>query len=212
MNANFTRADMLIAALDEGLRALTGAETAGRPNPSEGLNEPALTEDERRRSSDLMRVNHAGEIAAQALYSGQAVGARTVATRDHLLSAAREERDHLAWCRERLDELGGRPSVLGPFWYAGSFCIGLVASGFGDHVSLGFISETESQVESHIEDHLTRLPKSDTKSAAILRKMAADEAHHGTTARLAGGVALPIPVRRLMSLGGEVLRRTASKV
>lgn len=212
MNPNFTRFDMLIAALDEGLRALTGAETAGRPNPSEGLSEPTLTEDERRRSCDLMRVNHAGEIAAQALYSGQAIGARTVATRDHLLAAAREERDHLAWCRERLDELGGRPSVLGPFWYAGSFCIGLVASSFGDPVSLGFISETERQVESHIEDHLERLPKADEKSRAILREMAADEAHHGTTARLAGGIGLPLPIRRLMAVGGEVLRRTAAKV
>jgi ubiquinone biosynthesis monooxygenase Coq7 len=156
-----------------------------------------------------MRVNHAGEIAAQALYVGQAIGARRPETRAHLLDAAREERDHLDWCRKRLDELGHRPSVLGPFWYAGSFCIGLAAGSFGDAVSLGFVSETERQVEAHIQDHLGRLPADDTKSRAILETMAADETHHGTTARLAGGVPLPFAIRRLMSVGGEILRRTA---
>src|SRR5690606_1734598 len=117
--------------------------------------------------------------------------------------------DHLDWCRERLGELGARPSVLGPFWYAGSFCIGLAAGALGDAVSLGFVSETERQVEAHIKDHLARLPADDARSRAILETMAADETHHGTTARLAGGVPLPAPVRAAMSVGGEILRRTA---
>lgn len=156
-----------------------------------------------------MRVNHAGEVAAQALYTGQALAARSDATREHLLDAAREERDHLAWCAERLAELGGRTSLIGPVWYAGSFCIGLAAGSCGDSASLGFVGETERQVEAHLEDHLQRLPAADSKSRAILEKMAEDEAHHGTTATLAGGTALPLPIRKAMAFGGEVLRRTA---
>lgn len=201
--------DLLIAALDEGLRTLTAQMPPSRPSPARPAAETRLSREERRLSSALMRVNHAGEIAAQALYTGQAIGARTPATRDHLLAAAREERDHLAWCRERLGELGGRTSALGPFWYAASFGIGVAAGGFGDAVSLGFVAETERQVEAHIEDHLSRLPDGDERSRAVLEAMAADEAHHGTTARLAGGMPLPLPVRKLMSLGGEVLRRAA---
>lgn len=201
--------DGLIAALDEGLRTLTGAAAAARPSPASGIDEPRLSDGDRRTSGALMRVNHAGEIAAQALYVGQAVGARKPGTRAQLLAAAREERDHLDWCRERLGELGTRPSMLGPFWYAGSFCIGLAAGSLGDAVSLGFVSETERQVEAHLREHLTRLPSSDEKSRAVLEKMAADETHHGTTARLAGGVPLPAAVRGAMSIGGEILRRTA---
>lgn len=201
--------DGLIAALDEGLRTLHGAVAAARPSPASALAEPRLSAPERRASAALMRVNHAGEIAAQALYVGQAIGARRPETRAHLLDAAREERDHLDWCRTRLDELGARPSLLGPFWYAGSFCIGLAAGALGDAVSLGFVSETERQVEAHLKDHLERLPPRDVKSRAILERMAEDEVHHGTTARLAGGIPLPAPVRSLMSIGGEILRRTA---
>lgn len=209
MTTNLSLQDVLIAAVDEGLRTLTAVQPPSRPSPARGVEEARLTRDEKRVSCALMRVNHAGEIAAQALYTGQAIGARAPATREHLLTAAREERDHLTWCRERLDELGGRPSALGPFWYAGSFCIGLIAGSFGDAASLGFVAETERQVEAHLEDHLGRLPAADEKSRAILREMAADEAHHGTTARLAGGRPLPPPIRTLMSLGGEILRRTA---
>lgn len=209
MSTNLTLRDALIAAVDEGLRVLSAGRPPSRPSPARAVDDARLTQDEKRVSAALMRVNHAGEIAAQALYTGQAIGARSAATRDHLLTAAREERDHLIWCRERLDELGGRPSALGPFWYAGSFCIGLVAGSFGDTASLGFVAETEHQVEAHLEDHLDRLPAADEKSRAILREMAADEAHHGTTARLAGGRPLPPPVRTLMSFGGEILRRTA---
>lgn len=201
--------DGLIAALDEGLRTLAGAASAARPSPAQNIGEPDLSGPERRMSAALMRVNHAGEIAAQALYVGQAIGARRSETRSQLLEAAREERDHLGWCRARLEELAAKPSVLAPFWYAGSFGIGLAAGSFGDAVSLGFVAETERQVEAHLKDHLSRLPAGDDKSRAILETMAADEAHHGTTATLAGGVPLPALVRGAMSVGGEILRRTA---
>jgi 3-demethoxyubiquinol 3-hydroxylase len=209
MSLSISLPDRLIASLDEALRTLAVRQAASRPNPAQDMPDTPLSRDERRVSSRLMRVNHAGEVAAQALYTGQAVGARTAETRTHLLDAAREERDHLEWCRERVSELGGRTSMLGPFWYAGSFCIGLAAGRFGDPMSLGFVSETERQVEAHLEDHLARLPARDAKSRAILEKMALDEASHGTAARAAGGVSLPFPIRGLMHLGGEVLRRTA---
>jgi len=157
----------------------------------------------------LMRVNHAGEIAAQALYNGQSLVARSAATRELLDNAAREERDHLAWCATRLDELGSRPSLLTPLWYAGSYCIGVLAGVADDARSLGFVSETERQVEVHLRDHLQRLPPHDHRSAGILMRMAQDEAHHGTTAALAGGTELPAVIRRGMTLGGEILRRVA---
>jgi len=160
-------------------------------------------------SSALMRVNHAGEIAAQALYSGQSVMARAAKTRDQLLEAAAEEQDHLAWCAQRISELEGRRSLLDPVWYGGSFLLGMLAGSAGDKVSLGFIAETERQVEAHIKDHLGRLPAEDARSKAILDKMATDEAHHATTARLSGGIELPRPIRSLMALGGKFLRRTA---
>jgi len=204
--------DRIVVALDEALRTITGQVAAHRPSPAEHVAEPPLDADERAASGVLMRVNHAGEIAAQALYSGQAVFARSPRTRAHLRQAGREEQDHLAWCRSRLTELGTRPSMLTPAWYAGAFAIGLVAGAAGDRYSLGFIAETERQVEVHITDHLSRLPARDTRSAAILEHMAADEAHHGTTAQHAGGVRLPSPVRTAMRLGGEILRRVAEKV
>jgi ubiquinone biosynthesis monooxygenase Coq7 len=201
--------DPIIAVLDQGLRSLSAPPVPARTSPATAVAEPALSTAERRRSEALMRVNHAGEVAAQALYVGQALVARSDATRKHLLTAAREEQDHLGWCAERLAELRGRTSVLGPFWFGGSFCIGLAAGVFGDSVSLGFVSETERQVEAHIKDHLQRLPAADAKSRSILERMAQDEAHHGTTARLAGGAALPPPIVEAMTLGGEFLRRTA---
>jgi 3-demethoxyubiquinol 3-hydroxylase len=156
-----------------------------------------------------MRVNHAGEIAAQALYHGQSLFARSDATRELLANAAKEERDHLAWCAERIGELGGRTSLLTPFWYAGSFGIGVLAGLRADTENLGFVRETERQVETHLRDHLQRLPQRDAKSAAILSRMAEDEVHHGTTAALAGGAELPAVVRGCMRLGGEILRRIA---
>jgi ubiquinone biosynthesis monooxygenase Coq7 len=154
---------------------------AGRPSPAAEVPEAPLTAEERRESAALMRVNHAGEVAAQALYNGQSLLARSAATRDLLDNAAREERDHLAWCAARLDELGSAPSMLTPFWYAGSYCIGVLAAVADDARSLGFVSETERQVEMHLRDHLERLPAQDRRSAAILTRMTQDEAHHGTS-------------------------------
>jgi ubiquinone biosynthesis monooxygenase Coq7 len=212
MTRRITWPDRLISAADEALRTLSGANAAARPSPTANIPEPELDAAERSASAELMRVNHAGEIAAQALYSGQAILARSERTHRHLLEAGSEEQDHLAWCRERLSELGARPSLLAPVWYAGAFTLGFMAGAAGDRVSLGFIAETERQVEAHIHDHLARLPERDRKSAVILRRMATDEAHHGTTARLAGGVELPTPIRSAMAVGGEILRRVAAKV
>lgn len=201
--------DRCLSALDQALRAIAAPPAALRPSPAGALPEPQLTPAERRKSAALMRVNHAGEIAAQALYNGQSLFARSAATRDLLDNAAREERDHLAWCAARIAELGGRTSLLTPFWYAGSFGLGALAGLRADADSLGFVHETERQVEAHLRDHLARLPERDEKSAAILERMTEDELHHGTTAALAGGAELPAAVRASMRLGGEILRRIA---
>jgi ubiquinone biosynthesis monooxygenase Coq7 len=201
--------DRLIAAAEQGLRAIAAPPVSTRPSPAAPLPEPALSAEERRTSAALMRVNHAGEIAAQALYSGQSLFARSPETRELLANAAREERDHLAWCAARIEELGGRTSLLAPLWYAGSFGIGMLAGLRADVESLGFVRETERQVEAHLRDHLGRLPAHDEKSAAILSRMAEDEVHHGTTATLAGGAELPSPIRAGMKIGGEILRRIA---
>jgi ubiquinone biosynthesis monooxygenase Coq7 len=209
MPAALTWPDRLIAAIDQGLRAIAAPPAAMRPSPADPVADAELSPAERDRSAALMRVNHAGEIAAQALYHGQSLFARSAATRDLLASAAREERDHLAWCAKRIDELGGRTSRLGPLWYAGSFGIGVLAGLRADAENLGFVRETERQVEAHLRDHLQRLPEHDAKSAAILSRMAEDEVHHGTTASLAGGSELPAPIRGCMRVGGEILRRLA---
>jgi ubiquinone biosynthesis monooxygenase Coq7 len=201
--------DRLISALEQGLRAVAAPPAATRASPGAALAEPALSADERRTSAALMRVNHAGEIAAQALYSGQALLARSEVTRSVLANAAREERDHLAWCAARIQELGGRTSLLTPVWYIGSFGIGVLAGLRPDADSLGFVRETERQVEAHLRDHLQRLPAHDEKSAAILSQMTEDEVHHGTTAADAGGVELPAAIRACMKVGGEILRRIA---
>jgi len=168
-----------------------------------------LAEAERRSSAALMRVNHAGELAAQALYHGQALAARSAATRRMLLAAARSESDHLAWCEIRLRELGARPSLLKPLWYAGSFVIGAVAALMGDDTSLGFVAETERQVEGHLDEHLARLPPGDTRSRAILKTMRADEIAHGAAATAAGGTPLPGPVRVLMRRTARIMTATA---
>jgi ubiquinone biosynthesis monooxygenase Coq7 len=207
--ASSTFSDRLIAVFDEALRTLAARPAPSRPSPAAGLEEPRLDDAERRRSAALMRVNHAGEIAAQALYVGQALTARSEDVRARLLDSAREERDHLAWCAERLDQIGGRESRLGPFWFAGSAVIGAAAGVLGDGRSLGFVVETERQVEAHIDDHLRRLPPRDAKSAAILTLMRQDEARHGTLAERAGGRPVPAVVRRAMSVGGGFLRRVA---
>jgi ubiquinone biosynthesis monooxygenase Coq7 len=210
MPSALTWPDRLIAAVDQGLRAIAAPPAAAtRASPAADLAEPELSVDERDRSASLMRVNHAGEVAAQALYHGQALFARSPETRELLANAAREERDHLAWCAARIEELGGRISLLTPFWYAGSFGIGVLAGLRADAENLGFVRETERQVEAHLRDHLERLPPKDGKSAAILSRMAEDEMHHGTTAALAGGAELPAVTRVSMRLGGEILRRVA---
>jgi ubiquinone biosynthesis monooxygenase Coq7 len=156
-----------------------------------------------------MRVNHAGEIAAQALYHGQALVARSDATRDLLLNAAKEESDHLAWCETRLKELGSRPSVLNPLWYCGSFAIGVLAAVTGDRTSLGFVVETERQVEGHLDEHLVRLPSGDTRSRAILNQMRTDEIGHGASAKAAGGTELPGPISALMRHAARVMTTAA---
>lgn len=201
--------DRLVAIADQGLKTLSGAAEAARASPALYVEEAPLTDAERRTSAGLMRVNHAGEIAAQALYHGQSLLARTPATRDHLLDAADQEKDHLVWCGRRLDELGGRPSRLDPFWYFGSVAVGLLAGTRSDRVSLGFVAETERQVEAHLGDHLARLPARDARSRAVLRQMSEDEVRHGAAATSAGGIDLPWPARRFMMLGGGLLRRIA---
>jgi len=200
--------DTLISTADKALRSVFAPARAARPSPATGP-APELTEAERRESGALMRVNHTGEVAAQALYHGQAFVARDVNTRNMLLHAAREETDHLAWCEARLSELQSRCSLLNPLWYAGSFAIGALAATFGDRASLGFVSETERQVEGHLNVHLTRLPPADSRSRAILEQMRTDEISHGAAARAAGGAELPAPVRILMKHTSRVMTHTA---
>lgn len=197
--------DGLLIAADEALRTLSGAVSPARPSPAGGLDGG----DSPRESAGLMRVNHTGEICAQALYSGQALLARDERVRAALVNAASEERDHLAWCRARLDELDSRPSVLDPLWYAGSFGLGLVSGAAGDRWSMGFLAETEEQVERHLEGHLERLPPSDARSRAVVRQMREDEARHGTTGRNLGARELPLAVKAVMRLASKVMTRTA---
>jgi 3-demethoxyubiquinol 3-hydroxylase len=178
--------------------AATAQSTGAAATDAPASSAPELTESEKRASAALMRVNHAGEIAAQALYHGQALVARSATTRALLMKAAHEETDHLAWCETRLKELDSRPSLLNPLWYAGSFAIGAAAALLGDRASLGFVVETERQVEGHIDEHLMRLPQDDARSRAILQTMRTDEIAHGVSAKAAGGVELPSPVRFLM--------------
>ena len=207
-----TTLDHLLTTLDRALRSVWATPVAARPMPqpaSTADGEPELTAEQRREAANLMRVNHAGEIAAQALYHGQAAFARRPEVKAMLEQAAREEADHLAWCEQRLRELGSRPSVLGPLWYAGSFAIGAAAALAGDRVSLGFVSETERQVEGHIDSHLERLPTADTRSRAVLEVMRSDEVAHGAAAREAGGVELPAPARAAMHVTAQLMTRTS---
>ena len=200
--------DTAIAVLDRALRAVCAPARACRPAPESRSPQP-LSDTDRRTSAALMRVNHAGELAAQALYHGQALVARSETTREMLLAAARSESDHLAWCEMRLRELGARTSLLNPLWYLGSFAIGAAAALLGDRASLGFVAETERQVEGHLDQHLDRLPQADTRSRAILQAMRAEEIAHGASAMAAGGTALPTPVRALMRHTARVMTGTA---
>jgi ubiquinone biosynthesis monooxygenase Coq7 len=212
--------DTFISAADRALRALLAPPAAARPMPAAAAALPrdaqnadaGLTADEKRESAALMRVNHAGEVAAQALYHAQAMFARNPEVRDFMLQAARDETDHLAWCETRLRELGSQPSVLNPLWYAGSFGIGALAAVLGDRASLGFVAETERQVEGHLKSHLDRLPDADLRSRAIVEAMCHDEAGHGQQAQSAGGTRLPGPVRELMRQTARVMTHTAYRI
>ena len=202
--------DPLLIAADNALRTLSGVRHATRRSPGDSTTvEHALDDNERRQTSGLMRVNHVGEVCAQALYQAQALSTRDAALRLHFEQAAREETDHLAWTQQRLDELGARPSVLNPLWYAGAFGIGLVAGRVGDAVSLGFVVETERQVEQHLESHLDRIPATDTRSRAIVQQMKEDEARHATSAEEAGAADLPRPVKWAMRAAAKVMTTTA---
>jgi ubiquinone biosynthesis monooxygenase Coq7 len=209
------RLDTAISGLDRSLRALFAPARAARPLPRPRVSnppapQPKLDDPGRRRAASLMRVNHAGEVAAQALYHGQALLAREERTRDFLLQSALEEADHLAWCEQRLVALGARPSLLNPLWYAGSFALGALAASFGDRASLGFMAETERQVEGHISGHLERLPREDVESRAVLEAMRDDEVLHGSKARRSGAATLPAPVRELMRATSRVMTRAAA--
>ncbi|AWQ03984.1 2-polyprenyl-3-methyl-6-methoxy-1,4-benzoquinone monooxygenase [Bordetella bronchiseptica] len=202
--------DGLIGEIDRALRVLSGAATAARPYPAQAPEAPdALSEREKRHAAGLMRVNHVGEVCAQALYRGQAAACREPAARELLRQAAAEEVDHLAWCNERLRELGSRPSLLNPFWYTGSFALGVLASYAGVPRNLGFMAETERQVEAHLDGHLRTLPVQDRRSRDIVQKMKEDEAQHRASAERAGGVPLPAPVRGAMRAMSKVMTSTA---
>jgi len=207
---NYRWFDRALIDAQQALRTLMAdpGEPIG-PHPDDGIPDATLSAEERRESARLMRVNHAGEISAQALYQGQALFSRNPVVADTLRQAAHEEHAHLIWCQRRLQELENRPSRLAPFWYVGSLAIGAVAGAAGDRWSLGFVVETENQVIAHIQNHLNRLPAADAKSRAILDQMERDEFHHGDTARRAGARHLPGPVRWLMHMVSRVMTRTA---
>jgi ubiquinone biosynthesis monooxygenase Coq7 len=204
--------DDLILGFDHALRALAGTATSGRPNPAHGMPEAELSPDERRHAAALMRVNHTGEVCAQALYQAQALTARDPGIRERLAQAAREEEEHLAWTQQRLVELDARPSLVNPLWYAGSFAIGLVAGITGDRTNLGFVVETERQVEEHLSGHMERLPAADRKSRAIVAQMRDDEVRHGAIARDSGAVELPWLACALMRAAARVMTVTAYRL
>lgn len=211
MNAtrHFSPLDRLIIEAQHALGTSLGRARAERPNPAGTLRDPALDDAQRRHAAGLMRINHTGEVCAQALYLGQAAVARDASTREHLHHAAQEENDHLAWCADRLEELDSRPSLFNPLWYAGSYAIGLAAGLRGDGWNLGFVVETERQVEAHLEEHLETLPPGDERSRAILRTMKEDEARHADNALEAGARTLPQPIPRLMALTSKLMKAVA---
>ncbi|GAB2590415.1 2-polyprenyl-3-methyl-6-methoxy-1,4-benzoquinone monooxygenase [Dyella jejuensis] len=207
-----TPLDRLLAGIERALETVAGAPEANRPSPAHGIAEAELDERERRRVAGLMRVNHTGEVCAQALYDGQAALARKQENRTHLRQAAAEETDHLAWCAERLHDLDSRPSLLNPVWYAGSYAIGAVAALAGDRVSLGFVVETEKQVEAHLANHMSKLPAQDERSRAVLRQMQVEEMQHAKHARERGGVRLPFPIPQLMHVSSMVMKTVAYRI
>ena len=213
MERNYTAVDRLIASLDEALRISTGeAPNPFRPNPAGDLAAAELEDEERRHVAGLMRINHTGEICAQALYEGQALTAKDDATREALLDAAQEETDHLAWCQDRLNELDAKPSVLNPLFYAASYAMGAVTGLLGDKVSLGFVEATEDQVCKHLESHMESLPEQDQRSRAIITQMREDEERHGAEAMEQGGAEFPRPVKNLMTLVSKVMTETTYRI
>ncbi len=207
-----TLTDRLIQEVDQVLRTVAAANVASRPYPAGAVADELADPAARRHAAGLMRVNHAGEIAAQALYHGQALTARDPAVREALEAAAREETDHLAWCEQRVRELEGRTSLLAPAWYAGSYMIGALAGLAGDRLSLGFVAETERQVVEHLQSHLRELPASDLRSREVVERMRDDEARHGAAARDSGARELPEAIRRLMRHTARVMTRTAYRI
>ena len=204
--------DRLLIDAQNALDTVFGSPHAERANPGDDEAELVLDDDERRHAAGLMRINHVGEVCAQALYVGQALVARDAATRAQLLHAAQEETDHLAWCADRLRELDSRPSLLNPLWYAGSHAIGVVAGLRGDGWNLGFVVETERQVEAHLEDHLQSLPEADLRSRAILETMKSDEARHAANAEAAGARVLPPPIPALMAAASKLMKSVAYRI
>ena len=211
---SLSRLDHWLCTVDQTLRTLSGGVSATRPAPVPPTPQPpqALSEEDRRHSAALMRVNHVGEVCAQALYQAQALTARTPELRAKMLQAAQEEIDHLVWTRQRLDQLQDRPSLLNPLWFAGAFAIGLAAGRAGDAVSLGFVVETERQVEEHLASHLERLPAHDAASRAIVDQMRHDEARHGREAREAGAASMPAMLQGLMRAAAKVMTTTAHRL
>lgn len=210
---DYTPIDRLLMNVDTALRTVAGKPlVTRRVNPAEALEECEFQDPERKHVAGLMRVNHAGEVSAQALYQGQALTARNNEVREKLEQAALEENDHLAWTESRLHQLGDRTSYLNPVWYTGSLAIGAFAGALGDKWSLGFLAETEHQVVRHLDSHLKELPKQDQRSRAILEQMRIDEARHATTALDHGGAELPAPVKGLMSLMSKVMTKTTYRI
>ena len=207
-----SRFDRLLADAQNALETVAGSPRAARANPSANEADVVLDEAERRHAAGLMRINHVGEVCAQALYVGQAAVARDPQTRAQLQAAAQEETDHLAWCADRLRELDSRPSLLNPLWYAGSYALGLLAGLRGDGWNLGFVVETERQVETHLEEHLQTLPAADARSRAILTVMKEDEARHAEHAEHAGARSLPQPVPTLMAAASKLMKTVAYRV
>lgn len=213
MNRQMSALDHFIANIDQGVRTIFGKpDVTERNNPARNIDEPELSDTEKRHSAGLMRVNHAGEIAAQALYQGQALTARNSRVREKMERAAKEENDHLDWCETRLDELGSHTSRLAPIWYTGSLAIGAIAGIAGDKWSLGFVVETERQVEKHLDNHLEDISEKDTKSRAIIEQMKEDEIHHADMALNAGGAPLPAPIKGLMKLTSKIMTETAYRI
>jgi ubiquinone biosynthesis monooxygenase Coq7 len=204
--------DRLLAGIERALETVAGSPEASRTSPAQDMADAEMDDAERRHVAGLMRVNHTGEVCAQALYDGQAAFARKEENRAHLQHAAAEETDHLAWCAERLRELDSRPSLLNPLWYVGSYAIGAVAALAGDKVSLGFVVETEKQVEAHLAEHMDKLPEQDERSRAVLKQMQVDEMQHAQNARECGGIALPFPIPQLMHVSSMVMKTVAYRI